>query len=62
MKARVKKAYFDRLGLHKVGAIVEVSDIKKMNSLVEPLEEVKAEETETVTVEKPKKKAGKKKG
>lgn len=61
MRAIVKRAYYDRIGLHKVGEVVEVSDIEKMSSLVEPLE-VKAEETKATEEVKPKKKTPKKKG
>lgn len=63
MRAIVKRAYFDRLGLHKIGSVVEVEDIAKMSSLVEPLDEGKADEeekTETKKEEKPKKKPAKK--
>ena len=63
MKAIVKRAYFDRLGLHKIGAIVEVEDIEKMSNLVEPLNEGKAEQeenTETKKVARPAKKVTKK--
>lgn len=55
MKAQVIRAYYDNHGLHRVGEIVEVGDVRKLASLVKPLE-VEAETTE----EKPKKKPTKK--
>lgn len=55
MKAQVIRAYYDKNGLHKVGENVEVGDVRKLASLVKPLE-VEAETTE----EKPKKKPTKK--
>lgn len=60
MRAIVKVAYFDDLGLHKVGDVVEVKAIKPFH---EAIKEKKPEEvkpvTETVEV-KPTKKTTKK--
>ena len=49
MKATVKRAYFDLLGLHKVGEVVEV---KGPSINVEIIEEVKTVKVETKTEEK----------
>lgn len=60
MRAIVKVAYFDDLGLHKVGDVVEVKAIKPFHEAIkeEKPEEVKPV-TETVEV-KPTKKTTKK--
>lgn len=70
MRAIVKVAYFDDLGLHKVGDVVEVREINsKFHEASAPAKEekpVKIEEPVTETVEemptKKKKKSTKKKG
>lgn len=74
MKAIVKVAYFDDLGLHKVGDVVEVKALKSYHKPIEektPEKPVKAVETpvteavakvETKPQKATKKKATKKKG
>lgn len=61
MRAIVKVAYFDDLGLHKVGDVVEVKALKPFHKAIE---EEKPEEvkpvTETVEVKPTKKKTTKK--
>lgn len=50
MRAIVKRPYFDDLGLHKVGEVVEVECV---SDLVELAEETKTAEPEEVKVEEP---------
>lgn len=64
MKAIVKVAYFDDLGLHKVGDVVEVKALKSFHKAIETEEvkkPVKIDEPVTETVEaEPTKKEAKK--
>lgn len=50
MRAIVKRPYFDDLGLHKVGEVVEVECV---SDLVELAEETKTAEPEEVKAEEP---------
>lgn len=50
MRAIVKRPYFDDLGLHKPGEIVEVECV---SDLVELAEETETEEVEEVKAEEP---------
>lgn len=63
MRAIVKVAYFDDLGLHKVGDVVEVKALKPYHKAIEEKPEEVKPVTETVEVKptkKPIKKATKK--
>ena len=67
MKAIVKVAYFDDLGLHKVGDVVEVKALKSYHKPIEektpekPVKAVETPVTETVAKVETKPKATKKK-
>ena len=60
MRAIVKRPYFDDLGLHKVGEVVEVEQASDLVKITEGKKEVKAEPKEEVNTE-PKAKATTKK-
>lgn len=60
MRAIVKRPYFDDLGLHKVGEVVEVEQASDLVEITEGKKEVKAEPKEEVNTE-PKAKATTKK-
>lgn len=60
MRAIVKVAYFDDLGLHKVGDVVEVKALKPFHEAIEEKPEEVKPVTETVEVKPTKKKTTKK--